>query len=52
MEKEETTAISKAVKDVVKQKVEGETVGLMNVIDILRSSDKPVIKEAGEYLLR
>ena len=48
--KEETTAISKAVKDVVKQKVEGETVGLMNVIDILRSSDKPVIKEAGEYL--
>lgn len=48
--KEETTVISKAVKDVVKQKVEGETVGLMNVIDILRSSDKPVIKEAGEYL--
>ena len=48
--KEETTAISKAVKAVVKRKIEGETVGFMHVIDILRDSKNEAVQAAGEYL--
>ncbi|WP_271327871.1 ATP-binding protein [Lactococcus muris] len=48
--KEESTAISKAVKAVVKRKIEGESVGFMHVLDLLKDSEKEDVRAVGEYL--
>lgn len=48
--KEEITAISKATKTVVRRRSAGEKVGFMHVIDLLKNSEKPVVREAGEFL--
>jgi hypothetical protein len=46
----ETTAISKAVKSIVKRRIDGETVGFMHVIELLRNDSNKKVREAGEYL--
>lgn len=46
----QNTAVAKAVKEVVNRRAAGETLGFMNVIDLLRESENQDIRDVGESL--
>ena len=47
---EQSTAISKAIKKIVHMRMQGHTVGLMNVISLLQKHSNKEINVLGEYL--
>jgi hypothetical protein len=49
-EEYQNTAVSKAVKEIVKRRAKGETLGFMHVIDLLKEHDDKNIRDVGESL--